>query len=112
MDEELGHCTNAECLALINTTWGGYSEPLLCSFRADTQCLVPVKGGGLEQGALTVGRAGGDVAGAVDGPFACAVPPVVPGGWVVAVAIGKLNSPSTGTGALSPGAPGSPVAMA
>lgn len=43
--EELGYCTNAERLALINTVWGGYSEPLLCGFRADNQCLVSVKGG-------------------------------------------------------------------
>lgn len=68
--------------------------------------------GGQEQRALTVGGAGSDVAGAVDGPLARAVSPVVPGGWVVAVPIGKLNSPPTGTGALSPGSPGSPVAMA
>lgn len=48
MGKESGYCSNDECLALINTFWGGSREPFLRGFRSDNQCLVPVKGG-LEQ---------------------------------------------------------------
>lgn len=60
----------------------------------------------------TVGWAGCDAAGTVDGPLPRAVATTVSGCGVIAMAIGKLHSSPTRARTLAPGPPGSPVAMA
>lgn len=117
MGEELCYCINDECLALANTFWRNYNGPLLLPSEADVQyllCANPEAGAQSPFGtqALTVGRAGHDVAGAVDGPLARAVSAVVPGSRVVAVTICKLNSSAACTGTLAPRSPRPPVTVA
>lgn len=116
MGEELQHCID-ECVALVNIFWRNYNGPLLFPLAVDIQHLLSMS---REAGAwrhfgtktLTICWAGCDIAGAVDGPLASAVPAVVSRSWVIAVTISKLNSSATGTRALSPGSPGPPVTMA
>lgn len=114
MGEELWYCINDECLALANTFWRNYNGPLLLPDVQYLLCVNTEAGAQSPFGtqALTVGRAGHDVAGAVDGPLARAVPAVVPGSRVVAVTIRKLNSSTTCTGTLAPRSPGPPVTVA